>query len=57
MHFVKALILTALPTIVDLGTDSFSAEKFITQDGWQTFLTFRSTTTASGQVPTQMMDS
>ena len=55
MHFVKALILTALPTIVDLGTDSFSAEKFITQDGWQTFLTFRSTTTASGQVPTHMM--
>ena len=29
MHFVKTLILAALPTIVDLGIDSFSAEKFI----------------------------
>ena len=29
MHFVKTLILVALPTIVDLGIDSFSAEKFI----------------------------
>ena len=29
VHFVKALVLTSLPTIVDLGTDSFSAKKFI----------------------------
>ena len=29
MHFVKDLILASLPTMIDLGTDSISAEKFI----------------------------